>query len=204
MITSVTQVLVVNPKLPARSVRELIALARERPGALNAGAVARGSLGDLCTELFEAQAKVKLVHVTYKAAPLVMAAVISGEIQVYFSAPVVAIPQIKVERVRALGVSTRTRLAMLPDVPTIAESGLPGFEATGWNGVLAPAKTPLAIIERLNTEIARVARSPEMRAEAAAQGVEAIGNSPAEFARIIRDDIQKWQKLLKKAGAGEK
>jgi tripartite-type tricarboxylate transporter receptor subunit TctC len=157
-----------------------------------------------CTELFEAQAKVKLVHVTYKAAPLVMAAVISGEIQVYFSAPVVAIPQIKVERVRALGVSTRTRLAMLPDVPTIAESGLPGFEATGWNGVLAPAKTPLAIIERLNTEIARVARSPEMRAEAAAQGVEAIGNSPAEFARIIRDDIQKWQKLLKKAGAGEK
>ena len=200
MVTSVTQVLLVNPKVPARSVKELIAIATEKPGALNAGAVARGSLGDLCTELFESQAKVKFVHIGYKGAPQVVTALIAGEIQVYFAPPVVAIPQMKAERVRALGVSTRARLAMLPDVPTIAESGLPGYDVVGWNGVLAPAGTPREIIDRLSAEIAKVMRSPEMQAETAAQGVEAIGNSPAEFDRVIRADMQKWAKLLKSAG----
>ena len=197
MVTSVTQVLLVNPRLPAKSVRELIALAAERPGALNSGVVARGSLGDLSTELFEAQGKVRLVHVTYKGAPQVMTALIAGEIQVYFSSPVVAIPQIKAGRVRALGVSTKTRLAALPEVPTIAESGLPGYDVVGWNGILAPAKTPRAIIDRLHAEFVKVVRSPEIEAETAAQGIAAIGNTPEEFARVIRADMEKWAKVLR-------
>ncbi len=201
MVTSVTQVLLVNPKVPAKSIKELIALATDKPGALNSGAVARGSLGDLCMELFEAMAKVKLVHISYKGAPQVMTALIAGEVQVYFAPPVVAIPQVKGGRVRALGVSTTTRLASLPEVPTIAESGLPGYDVTGWNGVLAPAKTPRAIIDKLNTVIVQVVRTPEFGAEAAAQGVAAIGNTPEEFARVIRSDIEKWAKLLKGTGS---
>ena len=197
MVTSVTQVLLVHPKTPARSVKELLALAAEKPGGLNAGAVARGSLGDLCTALFESLGKVKLVHVAYKGAPQVLTALIAGEIQIYFSPPVVAIPQIKAGRVRALGVSTRTRLAALPEVPTIAESGLPGYDVVGWNGILAPAKTPRAVIARLHAEIVKVVRSPEIEAEANAQGIQAIGNTPEEFARVIHADMEKWAKVLK-------
>ena len=201
MVTSVTQVLLVNPKVPTKSVKELIALATEKPGALNAGAVARGSLGDLCTALFESLAKIKFVHISYKGAPQVMTALIAGEVQVYFSPPVVAIPQMKAERVRAIGVSTKTRLASLPEVPTIAESGLPGYDVVGWNGVLAPAKTPRAVVERLHAAIVQVVRSPEFEAETAAQGVSAIGNTPEEFARVIRADMEKWAKLLKATGS---
>jgi tripartite-type tricarboxylate transporter receptor subunit TctC len=196
MVTSVTQVLLVNPKLPARSVKELIAHAAEKPGQLNFGAVGRGSLGDLCSELFASLANVRLVHVAYKGAPQVMTALIAGEIQIYFSPPVVAMPQMKAGRVRALGVSTKARLAAMPEVPTIAEAGLPGFDVAGWNGILAPAKTPRAVIERLHAEIAQVVRSPEIVSEAAAQGIEAIGNTPEEFARVIRADMQKWAKLM--------
>jgi tripartite-type tricarboxylate transporter receptor subunit TctC len=199
MVTSVTQVLLVNPKVSARSIRELIALAAEKPGALNSGAVARGSLGDLCTELFESLAKVKFTHIAYKGAPQVMTALIAGEVQVYFAPPVVAIPQVKAGRVRALGVSTRLRLASLPDVPTIADTGLPGYEVVGWNGVLAPAQTPRAVVERLHAAIVQVVRSPEFEAEATAQGVNAIGNTPEEFARSIRTDMEKWAKLLRSA-----
>jgi len=197
MVTSVTQVLLVNPKVSARSIRELIALAAEKPGALNSGAVARGSLGDLCTELFESLAKVKFTHISYKGAPQVMTALIAGEVQVYFAPPVIAIPQVKAGRVRALGVSTRLRLASLPDVPTIADTGLPGYEVVGWNGVLAPAHTPRAVIDRLHAAIVQVVRSPEFEAEATAQGVNPIGNTPDEFARVIRADMEKWAKLLK-------
>jgi tripartite-type tricarboxylate transporter receptor subunit TctC len=196
----VTQVLLVNPKVPARSVKELIAFAMEKPGALNSGAVARGSLGDLCTELFESMSKARFTHISYKGAPQVMTALIAGEVQVYFAPPVVAIPQVRAARVRAIGVSTKARLASMPEVPTIAESGLPGYDVVGWNGVLAPAKTPRAIIERLNAAIVQVVRSPEFEAESAAQGVNAIGNTPEEFARVIRTDMEKWAKLLKGTG----
>jgi tripartite-type tricarboxylate transporter receptor subunit TctC len=197
MVTSVTQVLLVNPKMPVRSVKELLTLAAGKPGELNAGAVARGSLGDLCAALFESLGKVKLVHVAYKGAPQVLTALIAGEIQIYFSPPVVAIPQIKAGRVRALGVSTKTRLAALPDVPTIADSGLPGYDVVGWNGILAPAKTPRPVIERLHSEIVKVVRSREILTEANAQGIEAIGNTPDEFAHVIRADMEKWAKVLK-------
>jgi len=129
----------------------------------------------------------------------VMTALIGGEIQTYFSAPVVAIPQMKAGRVRALGVSTKNRLAVIPDVPTIAEAGLPGYEVVGWNGILAPARTPRAIIDRLHDAIVKVIRTPDVAAAITAQGIEPIGNTPEEFARVIRTDIDKWAKLIKGA-----
>jgi tripartite-type tricarboxylate transporter receptor subunit TctC len=197
MVTSVTQVLVVNPKLPIHTVKDLIAQVKEKPGTFNHGVVGRGSLGDLSAEVFSMMSGARLTQIAYKGAPQVMTALIGGELQVYFSAPVVAIPQIKAQRVRALGVSTRARLAVLPDVPTIAEAGLPGYEVVGWNGILAPAKTPRAIIERLHAEIVKVIRTPEVEADILAQGIEPIGNTPEEFGRIIRADVERWGKILK-------
>ncbi len=197
MVTSVTQVLVVNPRVPVHSVKDLIAQAKEKPGEFNHGVVARGSLGDLSAEVFSMMTGAKLTQIAYKGAPQVMTALIGGELQVYFSAPVVAIPQMKAGRVRALGVSTKKRLAVIPDVPTIAEAGVPGYEVVGWNGILAPAKTPRAIVERLNADIVKVIRTPEVEADILAQGIEPIGNSPEEFGRIIRADVERWGKILK-------
>jgi tripartite-type tricarboxylate transporter receptor subunit TctC len=197
MVTSVTQVLVVNPKLPIHTVKDLIAQAKEKPGQFNHGVVARGSLGDLSAEVFSMMTGARLTQIAYKGAPQVMTALIGGELQVYFSAPVVAIPQMKAGRVRALGVSTKKRLAVIPDVPTIAEAGVPGYEVVGWNGILAPAKTPRAIIERLNADIVKVIRTPEVEADILAQGIEPIGNTPEEFGRIIRADVERWGKILK-------
>ncbi len=199
MVTSVTQVLVVNPKLPIHTVKDLIAQAKEKPGHFNHGVVARGSLGDLSAEVFSMMTGAKLTQIAYKGAPQVMTALIGGELQVYFSAPVVAIPQMKAGRVRALGVSTKKRLAVIPDVPTIAEAGVPGYEVVGWNGILAPAKTRRAIIERLNADIVKVIRTPEVEADILAQGIEPIGNTPEEFGRIIRADVERWGKILKGA-----
>jgi tripartite-type tricarboxylate transporter receptor subunit TctC len=197
MVTSVTQVLVVNPKVPATSVKELIALIKEKPGQYNHGVVARGSLGDLSAEVFSMMSGAPLTQIAYKGAPQVMTALIGGEIQVYFSAPVVAIPQMKAGRVRAIGVSTKKRLAVIPEVPTIAESGLPGYEVVGWNGILAPAKMPRAIIDRLHDEIVKVIRAPDVEASILAQAIEPIGNTPEEFSRIIRADVARWAKILK-------
>ena len=197
MVTSVTQVLVVNPKLPIHTVKDLIAQAKEKPAQFNHGVVARGSLGDLSAEVFSMMTGAKLTQIAYKGAPQVMTALIGGELQVYFSAPVVAIPQMKAGRVRALGVSTKKRLSVIPDVPTIAEAGVPGYEVIGWNGILAPAKTPRAIIERLNADIVKVIRTPEVEADILAQGIEPIGNTPEEFGRIIRADVERWGKILK-------
>ena len=199
MVTSVTQVLLVNPKLSINSVKDLIAQVKERPGTFNHGVVGRGSLGDLSAEVFSMMSGARLTQIAYKGAPQVMTALIGGELQVYFSPPVVAIPQMKAGRVRALGVSTKKRLAAIPEVPTIDEAGLPGFEVVGWNGILAPAKTPRAIIERLHAEIVKVVRTPEVEADIFAQGIEPIGNTPEEFDRVIRADIARWAKILKGA-----
>ena len=200
MVGTVTQVLIVHPSFPARSVKELIAHARERPGQLNYGSVGRGSLGFLSAGLFASLTGTRIVHVAYKGAPQVMTALIAGEIQIYFNVPITSLPQIKAGKVRALGVSTKARLAILPDVPTIAESGVPSYEVVGWNGILAPARTPRPIIERLHAEIVKVLRSPDVVEQLTTQGVDPIGNTPQEFAAIIRTDVEKWARVLKSAG----
>ncbi|MDB5806368.1 MAG: transporter [Betaproteobacteria bacterium] len=196
MVTSVTQVLVVTPSLNLATVKDLVTQAKLKPGQFNHGVVGSGSLGDLAARALSAATGAQFTQVPYKGAPQIVTAVISGEIQAYFSAPVAVLPQIKAGRVRALGVSTKRRLAILPAVPTIAESGVPGYEVVGWNGVLAPAKTPPAIIGRLHREIVAVLHDPEVEANITSQGIEPIGNTPAEFARILQADVARWGKML--------
>ena len=200
MASRVSQVLLVHPSLPVTTVKELIAYAKARPKQLNYGTVGRGSFGHVSTELFASQAGIDLVHITYKGVPQIIGALLSGEIQVYFNVPISAIGQIRAGKMRALGVTRSERLAMLPEVPTIAEAGLPGFEAIGWNGILAPAATPRPIIERLHREIVAALRNPEVLAQLTAQGIEPVGSTPEEFGKIIRVDVAKWSQVLRRAG----
>lgn len=200
MVSRVSQVLLVHPNMPVTSVKELIAYAKARPKQLNFGSVGRGSFGHISTELFAFRAGLELVHVTYKAVPQIIAAFLAQEIQIYFNVPVSAIGLIRAGKMRALGVTKSERLALLPEVPTIAEAGLTGFEAVAWNGILAPAATPRAIIDRLNQEIVSALRSTEMRTHLNAQAIDPVGNTPEEFAKIIRSDVEKWSNVLKRAG----
>lgn len=199
MVSGVTLVLAVNASLPARNLRELIAMAKEKPGQLNYSSVGAGSLGHLGAELFRSLAGVDITHVPYKGAPQAMMAVLSGEVSMFFDTPITILPHLKAGKVRALGVSTRTRQAVFPDVPPIADV-VPGYEVLGWNGILAPAGTPQEIIQRLNAEIVKVLRTPAVIAQLATNGVDPIGNSPQQFGAIVVADLEKWAKVIKEAG----
>ncbi len=199
MVSAVTLVLIVNAAFPAKNLQELIAMAKEQPGRLNYGSVGSGSLGHLGAELFRSLARVNLTHVAYKGAPQVTTALLSGEVSIFFDTPITVLPQVKAGKIRALGVSTKTRLAVLPDVPPIADA-VPGYEVLGWNGILAPAGTPQAIIERVNAETVKVLRTPAVIALLATHGVDPIGNTPQQFSAIVRADLGKWAKVIKEAG----
>jgi len=199
MVSAVGLLLVVNAALPAKSVRELIALSKQRPGQINYGAVGAGSLGHLGAELFRFQTGAQMTHVAYKSSPQIMTALLGGEISVYFVATMSsALPLVQAGKLRSLGVSTKERLALLPDVPAIAET-VPGFEARGWNGILAPAATPRPIIERLNREIVSIVQTREFFERVASDGAVPVGNTPAEFGAIIGADIAKWAKVIRDA-----
>ena len=200
LVSGVSPVLIVNSQFPARSVPELIALAKQKAGQLNHGSTGAGSMGHLAAVLFRSMADIKIALVTYKGSPQTLTALLSGEIQFYFigSAGTV-VPHVKAGRIRALGVGAKQRIAALPDVPPIADT-LPGYEARGWNGILAPAGTPQPVIDRLNREIVKVVRSPEFHQILAAEGATAVGNTPAEFDAVIRADVAKWAKIIKEAG----
>jgi tripartite-type tricarboxylate transporter receptor subunit TctC len=200
MVSAVSPVLIVSSQFPAKTVQELIAIAREKPGQLNHGGVGSGSMGFLGAELFRSMAGIRIQQIIYKGAPQILTALISGEIHFYLigSAGTV-VPHAKSGRVRALGVGAKQRIAVLPDVPPIADT-LPGYEARGWNGVLAPAGTPKPVIDRLHAEIVKVVRSPEFNQLMTGEGATPIGNTPAEFDAIIRADIKKWAVIVKEAG----
>lgn len=200
MIGSVALVLVVHPSFPAKSIKDLIAVARDKPGQLNYGSAGRGTLAFLAAELFAATANIKLTNITYKGVVQGQTALLSGEVQIYFSPVINAIPQLKAGKVRALGVTPAKRVSALPDVPSIAEAGLPGYEVTGWNGLLAPARTPRAIIQTLHSHIVAVLQMSEVVAQFTSQGVEPIHNTPEQFQAIIKADIQKWGKLIRSLG----
>lgn len=191
--------LLVNESFPAKTVKELISLAKERPGKLNYGSVGPGSLGYLASELLTSLTNVKVVHVPYKSAPQTLTALLSGEIQFYFNVVITAVPLIKSGKVRALGVSSKSRNSALPDIPTIEEAGIPGFEVVGTNGILAPAKVPVSLIARLNKEIVKVLQSPQTTKQFALQGVEPGGKSPKEYRVMIKAEIEKFAKVNKKA-----
>ena len=200
MVSAVAPVLIVSSSFPAHSMKELIALAKARPGELHHGSVGSGSMGSLAAELLRTLAGIDFTQVNYKGSPQALTALLSGEIEFYLigSAGTV-VPQVKAGRLRALGVGAKQRLTVLPEVPTIGET-VAGYEARGWNGILAPAGTPRAIIDRLHQEIVKVVRSPEFGQVLTSEGATAVGNTPAEFDAIIRADVAKWAKIIKENG----
>jgi tripartite-type tricarboxylate transporter receptor subunit TctC len=198
MVTRVSEILLVPNSSPAKSVKELVDLARKQQ--LNYASVGIGSLAHLATELFLTTAGVKMTHIPYRGVPQAQQAVMTGEVAVFFDTPVTALPQIRAGTVRALGISTSRRLAVAPEIPTIAEAGLAGYEVIGWNGILAPANTPRPIVDKLNRAIRDAFKTPEMEKLLVEQGIEPAGNSPEEFAQLMHADIEKWKRVTREAG----
>jgi tripartite-type tricarboxylate transporter receptor subunit TctC len=198
MVTRVSEILLVPNSSPAMSVAEFVALARKEQ--LNYASVGVGSLAHLATELFLSSAGVKMTHIAYRSVPEAQQAVMTGQVAAFFDTPFTALPQIRAGTVRALGISTGKRLAVAPDLPTIAEAGVPGYEVVGWNGLLAPANTPRPIIDKLNKAILEALETPEIEKLLREQGIEPAGNSPEEFARIMHSDIEKWIRVTREAG----
>lgn len=201
LVSSTPLVLMVHPSLPAKNVREFIALARASPGKLNYGTGGSGSSAHIVTELLKTQAAINLVHVPYKGVAQATTDLISGQIQVMFNSTSTALDHMRSKRVRALGISSSQRSPLVPELPTIAESGLPGFEAIIWQGVLAPAGTPAATVERLNREIASALASAELKKQFLAAGVVPMPSAPSEFQGYIKFEIAKWAQVVKASGA---
>ena len=199
LATSQPYMLLEHPSLPAKNVKELIALAKTRPGQIDYAATAVGSLGHLGFELLNLTAGIKLNLVPYKGVSPALTDVLGGHVPLLFLTVVSSLPQVKAGRLRGLGVSGSKRLAIAPEFPTIAESGLKGFEVSGWYGILAPAGTQAPVITRLNTEIVAILRSPELKERLAADGSEAVGSTPQEFADHLNREIVKWGKVVKAA-----
>ena len=196
-VASTPNLLLVHPMLPVKNVKELIALAKRRPGELSYGSSGSGTTPYLAMELFKSMTGTKIVHVGYKGSGPAVIDLIGGHIQLMFGAVSSTLPHVRSNKMRAIAVSSPTRWAAVPEVPTVAESGLPGFETATWYGVLAPAGTPQAVITKLHADITGTLRHPDVKAFAAKMGFESIGNKPEEFAEVIRRDMQKWGKLLR-------
>ncbi|MDB5812625.1 MAG: hypothetical protein JWN94_4747 [Betaproteobacteria bacterium] len=199
-VTSGQYVVVVHPSLPAKSIKELIALARAKPGALNYGSAGSGNATHLAGELFASATNTKLVHVPYKGSGPALVDLVGGQVQLMFSNLTAALPQIKTSRIRALAVTGQTRAAAAPELPTLIEAGVPGYVVTSWYGVLAPAATPRDLIARLNSDLARTMSAPDIRDRLAGEGAEPSTGTPEQFAAFIRAEITQWTKVIKNAG----
>ena len=196
----IPQLLSVHPSVPARSVKELVALARARPGELNYGTAGNGSASHMAMELFLSMAKVKMTHVPYKGSGPALTDVLGGHLSLMFDVIMTSLPHIQSGKLRTLGVSSLERAPITPDVPTIAESGYPGYEALVWFGLFAPPNTPPEIVRRIQEEIARAMRGPAMRDMLASQGLIVVGSTPAEFSKRVAAEIGKWRKVINEAG----
>jgi len=196
-------ILVVHPSLPVKSVKDLIALAKARPGQLNYATGGSGSAGHLSAELFKSMGHIDMVRVTYKGTAPGLTALIGGEVQVMFPAAGAVTYYIQSGRLRALGVTSTRPSVLAPGVPTIAASGLPGFDATSTYGIFAPAKTPDAVVRRLNQEIVRVLGIAEVKEQFLKAGLETVGSTPEEFAAAMKQEMTRMGKVIKDAGIGE-
>ncbi len=190
----------VNAVLPIANLREFIALAKAKPGQLNFGSSGTGGGAHLAVELFKVMAGIELTHVPYKGASLALTDLMGGHIQLTFSQPPIVLPHIRSGKVKGLAITSAQRLAALPEFPTFAESGVAGYEATSWQGLVAPAGTPRAIVMKLNAEIRRALRLPDIGTRLAAEGSEAGNTTPDEFGAYIRREITKWAKVVKTSG----
>ncbi len=201
LLASTPFILAVHPSVQANSVGELIALAKSKPGALNYGSGGSGTPPHLATELFKTMAGVNIVHVPYKTVAAAITDLIAGQLQVMFTVGPAGLPQIRAGRIRGLAVSTAKRSAFAPELPTVAEAGLPGFDVFGWNGLLAPAGTPKPVIAKLHDEIVEALKLQEVRERIATFGFEPVGNSPEEFGEFVKADIARWARVAKASGA---
>jgi tripartite-type tricarboxylate transporter receptor subunit TctC len=201
LMASVPFVLVVHPSLPVRTVKDLITFAKARPGQINFASTGNGSSPHLTTEVFKMQAGLDLVHVPYKGTPLAVTDLLTGQVSMMFANSLSVLPHVKSGRLRAIAVTSAKRSAAMPQLPTVAEQGLPGFESGTWFALLAPAGTSGEIVARLNAEVSRVTASPEVRSRLAAQGAEPQSGTPEQVAAHIRKEIDKWAKAIKASGA---
>jgi len=198
-VVDATNVLALHPSVPAGSVKELIALAREK--SLSAGSSGIGATGHLSIELFNLMAGVKLVHVPYKGGGPAMSDLVGGQVNLIFATTASAIPHLRSGRIKGIAVTTAKRSALLPDLPTISESGLAGFDANNWYGLVVPAKTPRAIIDQLNAEVTKVLNMPDVKTTLFNQGLDPAPGTPEQFGAYIRSERAKWAKVIKESGA---
>ncbi len=194
-------VMVVHPSVPAKTLGEFIALAKAQPGKLNYASSGPGTPYHMAGELFKAMAGVDIVHVPYRGSSGARTDILGGQVQMMFDAVTTMSEHVKAGQVRALGTSGKVRSSVLPDVPTVSEAGVPGYETTIWLGVIAPKGTPSAIVNRLNAEITRIVSRPEVRSDWAKQGAVAMAMTPDEFGKYIADDIVKWERIVRISGA---
>ena len=201
LVAASPNVLVVDPKLGVGSVKEFVALAKSQPGKLNYGSVGNGSASHLTMELLKAEAGIDIVHVPYPGSPQVNTAIAGGQIAAGFVVPATAMPLVQGGRMKALAVTSSARSAVLPELPTVAEAGFPGFQSTAWLGMVAPARTPEPIVERISAELVRIIRSDEIRSRMARIYFQAIGTTPAGLATLMRDEVERWGKVIRQTGA---
>ena len=199
-VSRTPMVLVVSPSLPAHSIKELVALAKEKPGQLSYATAGIGSTGHVAAEMFSRAAGIRMLHVPYKGNSQALVDVLGGQVPVMFDQVSTSVAQVRAGKLRAIGVTTRTRSPLFPEVPTVEESGVPGFEDVTWNGLMAPAGTPREIVERVRAEAARAVRVPELRARFLERGIELAGSASAdEFAAYVRSEFAGFSKLAKDA-----
>lgn len=199
-LTASPNILVLHPSLPAASLKELIALARQRPGQLNYSSAGNGTAGHLAAELMKMMAKIDVVHVPYKAAPQALSDLVSGQIQLQFSNLMTALPHVKSGRLRGIAVTTLQRSPAIPELPTMDQAGLRGYRVDQTYGVVAPGRTPAPIIARLNGEIVNILKSPDIGQRMSAEGAMLVGNTPQEYLEYLKAELQKWTKVVKEVG----
>ena len=200
LVATSPNLLVIDPKLGADTLADFVRIAKAQRGALNYGSVGNGSAAHLAMELFKSRAGIDLVHVPYQGFPQVVNAILAGQVQAGFMVPGIAMGQVRAGKLRGLAVSTLGRSSVLPEFATLAEQGYPGFEAISWQAVLAPAKTPAAIVERVSRELVRIVRSDELRAKMLAQYFSAAGTAPAALANLMASERERWAKVIAAAG----
>ena len=199
LVAATPFILAVHPSVQAKSVAELIQLAKAKPGVLNYGTGGSGTPPHLATELFKSMTGVNMVHVPYKTVAAAITELVGGQLQVMFTVGPAGLPQVRAGRIRGLAVSTLKRSSFIPELPTVAESGLPGFDVTAWNGILAPAKTPQAIVVKFREGVVNALKFADVQQRLEGLGFEPVGSTPEEFGRFVREEIARWAKVIKAA-----
>lgn len=199
-LVTTPNILVVHPSTPARSVKELVTLAKAKPGQLAFASGGTGTSNHLSWEMLKNYTGIGLVHVPFKGTGPALASVVGGQVQMMFSNMLPAMPQVRAGKLHALAVTSAQRSPAAPDVPTVAETGIPGYETTSWHGVAVPARTPNAVVKRLHAELVKITRQPDVKDRFASDGTQVVGSRPEEFAAVVKSETAKWAKIIKAAG----